>query len=136
MSVSENRKFSGHLIFDKNSIFFLGGGGVFFTPINKNFVFLKKKKYFSFFFGKLFSKCFFFRKTISKKKEKYFFSKKKKFLFIGVKTFSSPKQIVFVKNYVSAKLSVFKNGHFQLFPLNRHWSADFSLPPRYYYEFV
>ena len=98
------------LIFDKKSFFF--GEKNCFTPINKNFVFLKKKMFLLFLKKKCFFwKCFFqnFQNFSAHKKfVKNFFeffrkniSKKTKFLFIGVNKIFSPK-----KTFFCQKLSV------------------------------
>ena len=57
--VFENGQFSGRLIFDKKTFF--SETKLFFTPINKNFVFFEKKNMLLFlkkkvFFGNVFSK--------------------------------------------------------------------------------
>ena len=44
--IFENEQFSGHFVLHKIRFFLAGGGGDFFTPIHKNFVFFWKKKCF------------------------------------------------------------------------------------------
>ena len=52
-----------------------------------------------------------FRKKFLKKRKMFFFQKNKVLVDHVKQFFFCPKTIVFVKNQVSAKLSVFKNGH-------------------------
>ena len=121
--IFENGQFSRHFVFDKNKLFFFWRKKIVYPHrIDKNFVFLKKKIYMFFFFEK---KCFFwgnffFRKNCFQNFKKFsahtkfvkiflnFFQKKHKLLFIGVKTFFSPKT-----NYFYQKQSVHQNIHFQ-----------------------
>ena len=67
------------------------------------------------FFKKFFENQF-PKKTFFFKKKKNAFFQKIKFLYIGVKVFFLRKQFVFIKNQVSAKLSVCKNGDFWFCP--------------------
>ena len=76
MSVFENGQFSGHLIFNKKTFF--SEKKNLFTPITKNFVFLKKNVFFGNVFSKklkkIFDKFFVGRKVLEILKKK--FSKK------------------------------------------------------------
>ena len=126
LSVFENGQFRGHLIFDKKTFF--SEKKIFFTPINKNFVFLKKnnvhffeKK--SFFWKCFFENCFFqnfqnfsahkkfvkiffnfFAKTFPKKRFFFkkinivFFQKNKVLVYRGKKISFSEKKSFFGKN--------------------------------------
>ena len=83
------------------------------------------KVFLNFFEKKIPPKTFFF-----KKKENVFFFKKIKFLCIRVNNFFSTKKTIFVKNKVSAKLPIFKNGVFFGFVLQIRSVSRLFFPHR------